>query len=124
VGDDVEQIESPDPELEEVWQRLTSEPEIRAVSASRWDAIGGWQVAVSAMEFVHDDPLETELRQRIATALRAVSGVASAEEQDNEKWFVAGNPSGKALVEAAVQVLDDLADRMRAYHLRRIRRFE
>jgi hypothetical protein len=115
VSDDVEQIEPGDPEFEEEWLRRTDEPEIRAVSANRWDAIGGWQVAVWVMEFVRSDPLETELRQRITSALQAVSGVTSAEEQDNEKWFVTGTPSGKALIEAAARVVDDLADRIRTY---------
>jgi Transposase DDE domain group 1 len=43
---------------------------------------------------------------------------------DIEQWFVTGTPSGKALVEAAAQVVDDLVDRIRAYLNRRIRRFE
>lgn len=115
MSDDVEQVEPLDPEIEEEWLRRTDEPEIRAVSANRWDAIGGWQIGVWVMEFVHSDPLETELRQRVTTALQAVSGVTSTEEQDNETWFVTGTPSGKALVEAAAQVVDDLTDRIRAY---------
>jgi hypothetical protein len=115
MSDVIEQVESIDPEIDELWMRTTDEPDIRAVSAHRSDNIGGWQVAVWVMEFVHSDPLEDELRQRITRALQSVTGVTSAAEQDNEKWFVTGTPSGKALVEAAVQVVDDLTERIRAY---------
>ena len=79
------------------------------------DDTSGWQVAVWTMEFVRSDPLEAEFRQRITDALRQVSGVTRAEEQDREQWFVTGRPSGKALVEAAARVVDDLADRTRTY---------
>ena len=102
----------------EAWLRETDEPGIRNVDANSVDDpgdISGWQVAIWAMEFVRDDPLEAELRQRITDALRQVSGVTSAEEQDREHWFVTGNPSGRALVEAAARVVDDLANQTRAY---------
>jgi len=116
VGDEVEQIEPVDPEIQEEWLRKTLEPGIRAVSACRWDGIGGWQVVVWVMEFARSDgALDAELRGRIASALEAVSGVTSVREQDNETWFVTGTPSGRALVEAAAWVVDDLAGRLRAY---------
>jgi len=51
----------------------------------------GWHLAVWAMEFVRSDPLETELRQRIARALQAVTGITSAEEQDRELWRLMRN---------------------------------
>jgi hypothetical protein len=115
VTDDVEQIEPADFEVGEEWLRETDEPDIRAVSASRIDKIGAWQVNVWVMEFVRSDPLESELGQRIGSALLAVPGVISADEDDRETWRVTGTPSGKALVEAAAQVVDDLADRTRAH---------
>jgi len=103
--------------------RETGEPDIRNVGVTRIDIpgdISGWQVEIWAMEFVHNEPLESEFRQRIADALRQVSGVASAGEEDRETWFVTGSPSGKALAEAAARVVDDLAGRTRAYlHQRR-----
>jgi hypothetical protein len=37
------------------------------------------------------------------------------ENQDREIWFVTGAPSGKALIQAAAQVIDDLVDEARAY---------
>ena len=61
------------------------------------------------MELVRHDPLETDMRRRMATALRAVNGVATADEQDREVWFVTGTPSGKELTEAAARVVDELA---------------
>ena len=114
MADDVRQIEREDDEIQEEWLRETDEPGVLNVSANRWDAIGGWQVAVWAMQFVRSDPLETDLRQGITSALHAVSGVTSAEEQDREQWFVTGSPSGRALVEAAARVVDDHAERIRA----------
>ncbi len=118
MSEEVRQIQPWDPEIREEWLRETSEPEIRNVGANTIDVPGGtsgWQVSVWAMEFVRSDPLETEFRQRITDALRQVSGVISAEEQDREIWFVIGTPAGKSLVEAAAQVVDDLADRTRTY---------
>ena len=115
MHDEVEQVKPFDYEISEEWLRKTDEPEVRAVSAAKVDKIGGWHVAVWAMEFVRSDPLEAELRQRIARALQAVTGVTSAEEQDRELWFVTGTPSGRALVEAAARVVDALADQTRVY---------
>ena len=100
-----------DPSLTEEWLRETDEPEIRAVSASRSDD-GDWQVSIWAQEFFRAGPLGVELRQRVASALRAVAGVTSAEEQDNETWYVTGTPSGEALTRAAASVVDDMADRL------------
>jgi hypothetical protein len=104
-------VSSPGPE--EAWERLTDDPDVRGIETARVE-IGGWQVTVAAMEFVRHDPLETDMRQRIATALRAVNGVAAADEQDREVWFVTGTPSGKELTEAAARVVDELAGEIRA----------
>ena len=113
MSDDVRQVFPPD--ADEAWERLTDDPDVRGVEAARIDEIGGWQVTVSVMEFLREDPLEAELRRRMA-ALRAVDGVATADEQDREIWFVTGTPSGKALTQAAAQVIDDLADRSPRIH--------
>ena len=53
---------------------------------------------------------------RVGGALQGVSGVMTAEEQDRETWFVTGRPSGRALAEAAATVVDEFADRTRAYY--------
>ena len=44
---------------------------------------GYWNVVIWVAEFLREDPLETELRGRIASALGAVDGVA---EEDREVW--------------------------------------
>jgi hypothetical protein len=44
----------------------------------------------------------------------AVPGVTSAENGNWETWYVTGDASGEALCRACVNVLDGLADRMRA----------
>ena len=100
-------------EVDEAWERVTGEPYVRGVEAGRIDFAGGWNVAV--MEFVREDPLESELRRRITAALRSVGGVETAGEMDREVWFVTGTPSGDALVRAAAEAVDDLADQTRAY---------
>ena len=118
MNEEIRQIQPLDPEIGEEWLRETDVTEIRNVSASSFEwpsGISGWQVAVWAMEFVREDPLEAEMRERVTEALRRVSGVTSADEQDRETWVVIGNPSGRALVEAAAQVVDDLADQLREY---------
>jgi hypothetical protein len=115
VNGDVRQVQPDDPEVAEEWQRETNEPELRAVAACRVDEMGGWLVSVSVMEFVRSEPLESELRHSIGNALRGVNGAVRVEEDDHEQWFVAGTPSGRALVEAAALVVDEMANQTRAY---------
>jgi hypothetical protein len=86
---------------DEAWERdiEVDDGEARWVEATRvraWELLGGghspggWNVTVAAMEFVREEPLEGELRRRIAAALRSVEGVESADEMDREVWFVTG----------------------------------
>ena len=110
----IAQVEPEDDELEEEWLRSTGESE-HNVSASKIADEAAWQVAIWAMEYVRSEPLEGQLRHRITEALQGVSGVTSAEEQDREQWWVEGSPTGRALVAAAAQVIDEFADRIRAY---------
>ena len=124
MNDDIRQIQPDDHEILEEWLRETDEPEARAVGACKvtnwqeevpdWPKGGdGWMVDVWAMEFVRSDPLESELRERIMDALRGVSGVTHVAEHDRESWFLTGTTSGEALVSAAAQIVDDLADQIR-----------
>jgi hypothetical protein len=100
---------------DEAWERVTDDWDARGVEAARFDFTGGWNVTVAVMEFVREEPLEGELRRRVATALRSVEGVESAEEMDREVWFVTGTPSGEALVRAAAEAVDGLAGQARDY---------
>ncbi len=70
MNDEIRQIQPQDPAIQEEWLRETDEPEVRDVNACRIDEIGGWLVYVCVMEYASKDPLESDLRQRIATALR------------------------------------------------------
>jgi hypothetical protein len=129
MSDGIRQIRPGDSEIREEWTRETAGEELRGVGAFRiagwedkrigWPGSGaGWYVTVPVMEFVRDEPLESELRQRVMTALRGVSGVTGvthAAEHDREKWFLTGAVSGPALITAVAQVVDDLADRVRDY---------
>ena len=100
---------------DEAWERVTGEPDVRGVEAERIDFAGGWNVSAAVMEFVREDPLESELRRRIAAALRSVDGVDTIVELDREVWFVTGTPSGDAVVRAVAEVVDDLAEQTRPY---------
>src|SRR5207302_812263 len=105
-----------DDELAEAWERVTPEPDILGVEASRIaNAAWPWQVSIYVAEFVRDDPLETDLRLAIGNALRGVPGVTNVMEEDREVWVLSGDPSGRALIESAGAALDRLADRTRAY---------
>lgn len=100
----------------ECWERRVEPFHINYVDALRFaKPLGGWRwmVGVAAMEFVRDDPLESELRTELAARLGAVPGVTAVREEDNEAWVVSGSPSGAALVEAAAAAIDRFADRVR-----------
>ena len=111
----VVQVRRADFEGDESWERVTGEEDLLGVSAGWTDrAGGGWSVWVNVMEFIREEPLEGELRRRIAAALRSVGGVTAAVESDREIWWVTGWCSGEALVRAVSAVLDDLAGQTRA----------
>ncbi len=97
-----------------MWQRLTDEPDIRRIEAWADSEFEGWLVEVPVQELFRADPLGAELRERMLAALRAVDGVTDVGEHDSESWIVNGKPSGQELTQAAAEVVDDLADRLRA----------
>lgn len=115
MADDVRRVPDDEVDGEEGWDRLADD-DVRGVEAIKvGDGEWPWQVIVAVAEFVRDDPLETELRERMASALRAVPGVTDVAEEDREVWIVDGEPSGEALVRAAARVVDDLASRARVF---------
>jgi hypothetical protein len=125
MTDRIRQVQPEDAEIIQEWVRETDEDEVRRLGAYQvhnwqdevtdWPGDGdGWLVGVDAMEFVRSEPLESELRQRIIAALRAVSGLTHVEERDREQWILTGITSGEALITSVAEVLDDLADRVRA----------
>lgn len=115
MTEEVQQVALPtgDDSCDEAWERLTDEPSVRGVNSGRWADDGTWQVTIWAQEFFRGDPLGTELRERVVSALESVEGAISVTEHDNESWDVCGTPSGEALTRAAANVVDDLADRLR-----------
>jgi hypothetical protein len=102
---------------DEGWLRLTNEPEVRGVEAepNMENAPWTWSLSVWAMEFVREEPLESELRAAIGVALESVPGVAEALEEDREVWAIAGSPDGEALVAAVADAVDGLAPRFRTH---------
>lgn len=109
MSEDIQQVQPLAPGIAEEWVRKTDEPNLRAVSASKSREGDLWSISVWAMEFIRTDPLESELRRRIANALSGVNGVTSVEEEDREVWAVTGTPTGKAVA----QEVDALADQLR-----------
>lgn len=102
---------------EEIWERQTDDHDIRWVGAQKitLGEFPYWSVGVAVAEFLREDPLESELRQQMAAALRAVDGAETVWEEDREVWGVTGGVSGEALVRAAAGVVDHLAERARAH---------
>ena len=119
---DVREVSADDDDVVEGWIRATNDPERRVTAQlirlppgrNRPEEVRGWNVTVTVMEFIRKEPLSSELRSRITAALRAVDGVATANEMDTEVWWVAGVPTGPALVRAVAEVLDDFDSRIRA----------
>src|SRR6266567_8858189 len=101
MSEEIRQAPPDEADADEVWQRLTGEPDIRDVEAWTDDEIDGWVVDVGVQEFFRQEPLGVELRQRMEVALRAVEGVTNVAAHDNESWSVRGTPSGAALTRAA-----------------------
>jgi hypothetical protein len=103
--------------VHEQWHRFTNDPDIKSISATWFthEDWSGWQVTVAVAEFLRDDPLGRELRERMTSALSGIDGAEDAFQDDTEAWLVTGSPSGEGLVRAAAQVVDDLGDRAREY---------
>lgn len=113
--DEIRRVQPADSSLSEEWLRETDDPSLRGVNVTCSTDAGDWpwQVGVYVAEFVREEPLESELREKLDRALRAVSGVEAVAEEDREVWIVRGQPSGEALTAAAAAVVDEMADRLR-----------
>lgn len=100
-------------------QRRTDEPEVLDYSVAPTGCDNGpqrtwtWGLYVNAMEFVRDEPLESELRGAIDEAVRSVDGVEDVVEEDREVWAISGDPDGRMLFEAIGGVIDTFAPRIR-----------
>jgi len=107
-----------DEEITEGWERLPGEENyLRGVEVDSGEGLGepfDWLVTIWAREYFRDDPMGRELKQRLESAMLAVPGVTSAENASWETWYVTGKASGEVLCQACANVLDGLADRMRA----------
>ena len=96
------------------WVNITNEPDILGVGASKESSDQYWSVFVSVAEFVRKEPLETEFRNVVNSALSRVSGVTSVEEEDREVWLVSGDVEGQDLVIATVKALRTIHPKLRA----------
>jgi hypothetical protein len=113
MSDEITKVPDDEADGDEAWIRETDEPELLNVEACR--SGDGWQVIVWVAEFLREDPLEAEFRAAMDAALRGVAGVTDVQEEDRELWAVDGQPAGDALLRAAADVVDALADRARPY---------
>jgi hypothetical protein len=111
----VEKVEPADEAILEEWRRATAEPDLLGVGAVRIsDGEWQWQVLVSVMELVREEPLESELVAAVSAALAAVPGVREAAQDDRETWVIKGAADGASLVRAAAAVVDRFSPRTRA----------
>lgn len=97
------------------WVNRTNEPDILGVGASREKGDRSWAVSVNVAEFIREDPLESEFRNVVSSALSRVKGVTSVEEEDREVWLVKGDAKGAELVLAAVKALQTIYPKLKAY---------
>ena len=109
-----------DDDFTEEWSRVTPDGDwaandVLGVGVGR-EADGSWQMFVNVLEFVREDPLESEFRSAMLSVLRAVPGVTMAEEEDRETFLVEGTPTGDALVRAGAAAIDQFADRLHAHY--------
>jgi hypothetical protein len=109
MADRIVRLTPVDSEIEQEWSREVDD-EFRGMTASRWPD-GLWQLWVGLADHLRQEPLESEMRRAMESALRAVPGVDSVTEGDREMWDVEGSPSPEALIEAAGAVVDALAER-------------
>jgi hypothetical protein len=108
----VKQVTPEDGELVEEWVLETTKQDTHGVGAVRLpDVDWAWQVSVSVMEFVREEPLETELVSAITVALSEVNGVSQAVQEDREVWAVNGAPDGADLVRSVALVVSQFSNR-------------
>lgn len=115
----IKQIKPDHVSHEEEWIRDVDYNDPGGAGATKRRIATGWEWTVycDAAELVVEDPLETDLRAAVETALRGVPGVTAIEPdpENRELWLVSGTPRGEALVAAVGGAVDALADRIRAY---------
>lgn len=75
-----------------------------------------WQVIVPVMEFLREEPLQTETALSVTAAIERVVGVRDVEPEDREVWIVSGRwVGGRRLTRAVGAVLVKLEPRIRAH---------
>jgi hypothetical protein len=115
VGEVVEETPTDD-EIVEEWSRRGT-CELCGVFAWKRRVFDDfpWRIGVDAMEAVREEPLESEIRRKIADAIAAVPGVTDFAEEDREVWAVGGAPKGPDLVRAVGRAVDTFRDRLQDY---------
>lgn len=72
-------------------------------------------IFISVAEFIREEPLENEFREKIHLSLSKVPGVKAVEEEDREVWAVEGSTNGPALIKASVATLQELKPKFISY---------
>ena len=96
------------------WTSVSEEMDVYGVEVMSYTEYkpNAWQVVVSAMEFVREDPLEAEIRGALAEALRRVPGVSEVIEEDREVWVVVGPTSGQPIAQVAADLIESFGPRI------------
>jgi hypothetical protein len=115
-ANEITKIEPDDDSMLEEWVYAIDDDAL-GIDVVRLESDGPWQwqVIVAALEFVREDPLESELRGAIEERLETVAGVDEVASEDREVYIIDGEPSGRDLTTAAAAVVTEFAERIRAH---------
>ncbi|HAM23429.1 MAG TPA: hypothetical protein DCQ04_14440 [Actinobacteria bacterium] len=116
ADDEIEHQSPVDNDGVEAWLRLTDESDVRGVDATRVEGDHSWQwtLTVWVLEFIREEPFESQLRRAILDQVRTVPGVLAVRDMDREGWELDGSPSGEELVRTVAQTIDLLLPQIRA----------
>jgi hypothetical protein len=110
---EVQQIQPFDSSIQEEWIRVTEEQDLLGVGASKFDS-NTWRVFVNVAEFIREEPLQSDLFERITEALAKTDGVETAYQEDREVWIVQGDVTGESLIQSCAVALNELEPNIRA----------
>lgn len=87
------------------------EEAVRGVEVVGWPD-GSHQVGLWALELVGDLEVDTALRRHARRRLAAVPGVLEVVDEGGESYRVTGTAQGHALLAAAAEAVDEMADQI------------
>ena len=113
----IERVEPIDAETLEAWENVTEDLDLLFVgSYRRADPVWSWRVDAAVMEFVRQEPLESEMARAMARELGGIPGVRRVLRRDREVWTLQGDPDGASLARAAAAVVHRFLPATRAIY--------